>query len=342
MEYKSKSDNETLILLQSNNLGSTNLTIEDDESTVYVEMRYTPRGSVRYTSGSMPTDFAYTGQRSETESFGLMFYNARWYDPRIIQFNQPDNLIPDPFNELDLNRYAYARFNPLKYSDPTVHCTADPYDEYGDYECFQLARELSDLTGGSYETYAGYDYDQLVSMYNRFLEDPENAMLLILRDEALRLSDLMQDRQLSDVEALAQLLAFAAPLYGDDVNSFLEDLGIVVGGLDTTGLFPVELGADSPYYIGYQAFNPVDTGFIEELNPWNDNQVRHFLAGAAGGNNNVFAQVYLLIRETAPEDDALYVLSFVFSAFLHNRPPYLLIQPRLEEADDWVLVHLAK
>jgi RHS repeat-associated protein len=27
--------------------------------------------------------------------FGLMFYNARWYDPALGRFAQPDTIIPE-------------------------------------------------------------------------------------------------------------------------------------------------------------------------------------------------------------------------------------------------------
>lgn len=50
-----------------------------------------------------------------------MFYNARWYDPYITQFSQPDSIVPDPYNSQDWNRYAYARNNPVKYTDPSGH-----------------------------------------------------------------------------------------------------------------------------------------------------------------------------------------------------------------------------
>lgn len=42
---------------------------------------------------------------------------------------QADTLIPNPHNSLDWNRYSYARYNPLRYTDPTGHkpCLDDGY-----------------------------------------------------------------------------------------------------------------------------------------------------------------------------------------------------------------------
>ncbi|MDD5760081.1 MAG: Tox-REase-5 domain-containing protein [Desulfobulbaceae bacterium] len=83
-------------------------------------MRYKAWGETRYTSGSTPTIFGFTGQRQEV-GLGLYFYNARWYDPALGRFIQPDSIIPDPGNPLDWDRYQYARSNPLKYADPDGH-----------------------------------------------------------------------------------------------------------------------------------------------------------------------------------------------------------------------------
>lgn len=54
-----------------------------------------------------------------------MTYNERWYDPRIMQFNQPDTLVPDPGNPADYNRYSYVRYNPVRYTDPSGHICYD-------------------------------------------------------------------------------------------------------------------------------------------------------------------------------------------------------------------------
>ncbi len=78
-------------------------------------------GEVRYQSGTLPTDKTYTGQRSFTDDFGLMYYNARWYDAYLNHFTQPDSIIPPGLQGLD--RYAYANNNPVNYTDPSGHCS---------------------------------------------------------------------------------------------------------------------------------------------------------------------------------------------------------------------------
>jgi hypothetical protein len=63
-------------------LGSTSLTT-DAAGMVTGEMRYNAWGSVRYDSGSISTRYQYTGQASYATDFGLLFYQARWYDPYL-------------------------------------------------------------------------------------------------------------------------------------------------------------------------------------------------------------------------------------------------------------------
>jgi RHS repeat-associated protein len=74
-------------------------------------------------------EYTFTGQMSymddpitsETpEGFGLMFYNARWYDPAIGRFTQADSIIPPGVQGYD--RYAYVNNNPLRYIDLSGHC----------------------------------------------------------------------------------------------------------------------------------------------------------------------------------------------------------------------------
>ncbi len=69
-------------------------------------------------SGLFPTDRRFTGQRWEA-TLGLYDYRARFYDPALGRFLQPDPIVPEPGNPQALNRYAYVNNNPLRYTDPS-------------------------------------------------------------------------------------------------------------------------------------------------------------------------------------------------------------------------------
>ena len=115
--------NGTLTYLISDHLGSTSIAT-DSLGNVLSQMKYKAWGEVRYNSGTTPTDYTYTGQYSHTADFGLMFYNARWYDPSLGRFAQADSIIPGGVQGLD--RYGYVNNNPLRYTDPTGHMCSDP------------------------------------------------------------------------------------------------------------------------------------------------------------------------------------------------------------------------
>ena len=150
-------DDGTLYYLLSDHLGSTSITLDASGNKV-AEMRYKPWGEVRYESGSQKTDYTFTGQRSRTGGFGLIYYNARWYDPSHNQFGQPDSEIPNLYNPLDYNRYAYVRYNPLKYTDPSGHvpclddgfCIDETYTEEAHLK--YLARQYGIRFTGDWET----------------------------------------------------------------------------------------------------------------------------------------------------------------------------------------------
>jgi RHS repeat-associated protein len=61
-----------------------------------------------------------------TEGFGLMFYNARWYDPALGRFAQADSMIPEQTQGTQAwDHYAYVNNNPVNASDPTGHLCED-------------------------------------------------------------------------------------------------------------------------------------------------------------------------------------------------------------------------
>jgi RHS repeat-associated protein len=119
----------TLNFLLGDHLGSTSITTSSSGS-FQAEQRYYPWGTTRYTSGSIPTTFQFTGQRKEG-LIGLYFYGARWYDPAAGRFTQPDTVIPEQEQGVQAyDRYAYTSNNPVRYTDPTGHknCEEDGYN----------------------------------------------------------------------------------------------------------------------------------------------------------------------------------------------------------------------
>jgi RHS repeat-associated protein len=83
----------SMYYLLGDHLGSTSI-VTNGVGTVVSENRYKAWGEVRYTSGTTPTKYTYTGQYTYTSDFGLMYYNARWYDPNLGRFAQADSVIP--------------------------------------------------------------------------------------------------------------------------------------------------------------------------------------------------------------------------------------------------------
>jgi RHS repeat-associated protein len=110
-----------LNFILGDHLGSTSLTT-DASGVVISELLYTAWGEVRHESGVTPTNHTYTGQYSNVNDFGLMYYRARWMDPQLGRFSQPDTIIPEQSQGVQAwDRFAYVNNNPVRYTDPSGH-----------------------------------------------------------------------------------------------------------------------------------------------------------------------------------------------------------------------------
>ncbi len=107
----------SLTYLPGDHLSSTSLTTSG--SSVLASRAYYAYGTTHSSSGDLKTDRTYTGQKSD--GTGLLYYNARYYDPQLGTFLSPDTIVPEAGAVIDYNRYMYARGNPLKYMDPSGH-----------------------------------------------------------------------------------------------------------------------------------------------------------------------------------------------------------------------------
>ena len=106
--------------LLNDHLTSTAITTNASGARL-TELRYYAYGGTRYDAGGQMTIYRFTGQRWDV-STGLYDYGARWYDPYLNRWIQPDTIVPDPGNPQSLNRYSYVLNNPLRYSDSSGHC----------------------------------------------------------------------------------------------------------------------------------------------------------------------------------------------------------------------------
>lgn len=101
----------------NDHLGSASV-LSSSTGALVESTTYDPWGNIK--TGGTKSKFLYTGQEHDSES-KLHYYNARYYDPHIRRFTQPDTFIQDVYNPQSLNRYSYVLNNPLKYTDPTGH-----------------------------------------------------------------------------------------------------------------------------------------------------------------------------------------------------------------------------
>lgn len=109
--------------IHSDHLGSTTLITK--EGSVVEKNLYYPYGEQRGTSNqalgnSEITEKSYTGQVSDISDSGLLYYNARYYNPTLAKFTQADSMGDG------LNKYAYTSGNPLNLVDPTGNMDAVP------------------------------------------------------------------------------------------------------------------------------------------------------------------------------------------------------------------------
>ncbi len=86
--------------------------ITDGGGAVKRRYDYRPFGQLLSTSGSLSSSVRFTDHRTDDET-GLIYMNARYYDPTLGRFLSPDPVLSDPANPQDLDRFAYVRNGPL-------------------------------------------------------------------------------------------------------------------------------------------------------------------------------------------------------------------------------------
>jgi len=227
--------------LLSDHLGGTNLTLDAAGNKV-AELRYRAWGETRFSQGSTLTTYRYTGQREASE-IGLYFYNARWYDPSLGRFTQPDTVVPESQGVQAWNRYTYSSNNPINYTDPTGHWVESAIDilsiGYDIYDIstnglswengLSLAADVASLAlpvvaGGGAMVRVAFHADEIVDAA-RLLDKASDAdeivdaaRLLDKASDAAKTADNLQDIT-SSTAHLVDEVAGSASKYADDFDT---------------------------------------------------------------------------------------------------------------------------
>lgn len=255
--------NGTFSYLATNALGSTSLAL-DASGNAEASTLYTPYGAVRYTSGSMPTDYGFTGQHSDAAT-GLDYYNARYYDPLAGQFTSADVALPAGGYDLwGLSRYAYVEGNPIARTDPSGHrfvsSAGSPLDTaLQNINYTGIATSLAEGQKGLRAAYYHYKVEQA----QRTFEDEKAAWR-----KANGSGDIPRyvRRRLTRARSLAARAAEDSESLAEGEAAATHDLGtalMVVGGvLDGAATFKREWDADEQYGTGMRFLRATTAGVV--------------------------------------------------------------------------------
>jgi RHS repeat-associated protein len=109
----------------------TPLAEADASGNITATFDYAPYGGQAL--GTPPSGPGYTGHVNDPES-GLVYMQARYYDPTVGRFLSVDPVGPAPGNAFNFNRYGYANNDPIVNMDPDGRCTGSHISN-GDGSC---------------------------------------------------------------------------------------------------------------------------------------------------------------------------------------------------------------
>ncbi len=104
-------------------LGSTNV-MTDKLGVVRSLTEYDPYGKIsRFEKfgDKLPSNWNYFHDKPFDDESGLIYFNARYYDPKLGRFISADTIVPRPENPQEFNRYSYCLNNPINRIDPSGH-----------------------------------------------------------------------------------------------------------------------------------------------------------------------------------------------------------------------------
>ena len=117
-------DNGTVLFKSNDHLGSPRV-ITNTSGTVVGRTDLYPYGEIWSQTGTQ-TKYKLTGKERDDES-GLDYFGVRYYDSTVAKWLSPDSVTHHAHDPQSLNKYAYARNDPVNLIDPDGREWLDPY-----------------------------------------------------------------------------------------------------------------------------------------------------------------------------------------------------------------------
>jgi RHS repeat-associated protein len=93
----------------------------DASGAIIATYDYAPYGTAVASMSPAPNGPGYTGHVNDPDT-GLVYMQARYYDPSVGRFLSADPVTPSPGNTFNFNRYNYTSNNPINHIDPDGRC----------------------------------------------------------------------------------------------------------------------------------------------------------------------------------------------------------------------------
>jgi RHS repeat-associated protein len=109
------------------------------------------------------------------DSIGLIHMNGRVQHPLLGRMISPDPTIPYLYDTQSLNRYSYARNNPITLVDPSGYCWVDSAAR----GCLQDLLNYIDsvtVTAERYPAWDSYSFEQIERLLTRYMSDELRAL----------------------------------------------------------------------------------------------------------------------------------------------------------------------
>jgi len=159
-----------VLFFHRDGLGSVS-EITDQSGTAVQIYTYSPWGASKGNS-ELSNDQRFAGGREDSDS-GLVQLGARALDPVLARFTSPDKTIPNPYRPAYLNRYIYARNNPVNVVDPSGFGPPD--------EQYPLVNEAIDQLKRTLEPLGNMTFIAPLPAKKPVARDPSDAMFEMLR-----------------------------------------------------------------------------------------------------------------------------------------------------------------